>query len=87
MADVRRMRDLMLESAKIKPEFPIQDAMRILDICTPEYLNIEGLTSELLDYRAKPMPERYLNTVKPQTRNDVHRDMFYDFLEWVRTVR
>lgn len=87
LGDIRKMRDLLLRTAKLTPTFPLEHAMDVLDLCTPEYLPNQDFTSALLDYRPKRMPDNYLYSMKPQTRSDEHHDMFYEYVEKVRTIR
>lgn len=87
LGDIRMMRDLLIRTAKMTPTFPLEQAMDTLDILTPELLSNQDFAACLLDYRPKHMPESYLYSIKPQTKQNEHYDMFYEFVEKVRTIR
>ena len=87
LGDVRKVRDVLLAAGKAHADFPINRAMELLDIISPEYINDDSLAATVLESRPKKLPYNYLTSVKPQNRDDIHRDIFYDFVEATRAER
>lgn len=85
--DVRTVRDVLLAVGERNPNFPVNDAMSVLDLVTPELINVDRYAYELFDSRPKKLPINYILTTRPQTRSDVHKDLFYDFVERCRSER
>lgn len=87
LGDIRKVRDLLLQVGEKYPAFPVNDAMDILDVATPENVNVQEYAFELINSRPKKLPNNYILTTRPQTRSDVHKDLFYDFVERCRSER
>ena len=87
MNDVQNVREILLAAGKAHPEFPVAKALEILNLVSPEYIDDDSLAAEVLESRPKRLPYNYLWTVKPQNRDDEHKDRFYDFVEATRAER
>lgn len=87
LGDARVVKDLLLATAKKYPAFPIEQALTNLDVVTPETVDVEEIAYQISVASPKKIPFNYLNALKPQTRNNEHRELFYTFVENARTER
>ena len=87
LGDTRKVRDVLLATANKHPDFPITKAMDILDLITPEFVNVDSIANDIANARTKKIPYNYITSMQPQSRSDEHRDLFYDFVEATRIER
>lgn len=87
LGSIRNVRDILLQTGNKHPHFPIEQAIRVLDIISPESVDVSEYAFQLADSRPKKLPYNYITSVRPQSRDDEHREMFYDFVETARKDR
>ena len=87
MGHVTNVRRVLLDAGQKDPNFPLNDAINVLDLATPEDIDVSDIIPDVLQRSPKAVPSSYFDSVKPQNRDDVHRDMFFDFVEACRQWR